>query len=846
MLLASAASTQPSNNVDLVSTLHMHWDAYRIAMRGNIACIAAEESGVVFMDVSDPTAPVEVGYYQTLQEASGIAVQGNFAYVTVDIDGTIVLDISDASMPILVGGSDTPARAVGITVYGDYAYELNWSGGFRILDITDPTYPIQVGALNTPGDSEDIVIAGDYAYMANGDLLIIDVSDPTSPVIVGTYLTPGDSRGVDVSGDRAFVVDYFEGMFVVDISDPTAPVGAGWFGGTEHAVDIKILNDLAYISDGYAGMRIVDVSDPSAPVQISFYDVYGFVWDMAIADGIAYIAGDTGGLRVFDVTDPYLPVEIGYYNLITGTVSDVGVSGNYAFIPDDDAGIQIIDMSDPSESFVASNYDMQYRHTIFINENYAYLDFHSPGYGFCVLDISNPLAPVEIVVYDSLDGSAHDFAISGDLLYVACGAVGLYIMDVSNPSEPVEVGRATPGWSSSVAVQGNYAYLADPWDGPRPHYNSLMIIDVSDPAAPTLLTEFDVGLDGASDVAVRGDYVYQACMSDGLNIIDVSNPAEPFIVGVFDQQYGEATNIELFGNYAFLSYNLLGMRVLDISDPTNPYQVGFFDSPGHAYKTVRFGDYVCLADKDYFHILDHTAATSPISSYLDLTGINTIIPAGGGTLSYDAHFVYGLPYPTPGLAYWAIVETPMGTELGPFVIQPQFTAFPGMDMTVPFSHQVPAGLPAAIYTYFGHVGIFPTTALQDSFTFIKEGAALSESFNWSDVDISSWQTSNGFAQLATNGEPVTGQPTSYSLEAAYPNPFNPSTSISVNLPESAELEVAVYNVVGQLVTSLADGQHIAGQHVFTFDGHDLASGVYLVQATVPGKLNEVQKIVLMK
>jgi len=49
-----------------------------------------------------------------------------------------------------------------------------------------------------------------------------------------------------------------------------------------------------------------------------------------------------------------------------------------------------------------------------------------------------------------------------------------------------------------------------------------------------------------------------------------------------------------------------------------------------------------------------------------------------------------------------------------------------------------------------------------------------------------------------------------------------------------------------MVTELANGRLTAGQHTLTFDGSNLASGIYFINASVPGKLNETQKVVLMK
>ncbi|GBE30264.1 hypothetical protein BMS3Bbin04_01296 [bacterium BMS3Bbin04] len=95
-------------------------------------------------------------------------------------------------------------------------------------------------------------------------------------------------------------------------------------------------------------------------------------------------------------------------------------------------------------------------------------------------------------------------------------------------------------------------------------------------------------------------------------------------------------------------------------------------------------------------------------------------------------------------------------------------------------------------------------------------------------------------------EDITSIPTDYVFDEIYPNPFNPTATISIALPKPSELQVNVFNTVGQEVTVLADGQYNQGYQQFTFDATGLSSGIYFVQAIVPGQMNEMRKIVYMK
>ncbi|MCL5737508.1 MAG: T9SS type A sorting domain-containing protein [Bacteroidetes bacterium] len=88
-------------------------------------------------------------------------------------------------------------------------------------------------------------------------------------------------------------------------------------------------------------------------------------------------------------------------------------------------------------------------------------------------------------------------------------------------------------------------------------------------------------------------------------------------------------------------------------------------------------------------------------------------------------------------------------------------------------------------------------------------------------------------------------PTSFALSQNYPNPFNPTTTISYDLPTRTNVTLMVYNVLGQMVATLVNGEQTAGEHRATFDGSRFASGTYfyVLQA---GSFRSVQKMMLVK
>ena len=88
-------------------------------------------------------------------------------------------------------------------------------------------------------------------------------------------------------------------------------------------------------------------------------------------------------------------------------------------------------------------------------------------------------------------------------------------------------------------------------------------------------------------------------------------------------------------------------------------------------------------------------------------------------------------------------------------------------------------------------------------------------------------------------------PTGYSLDQNYPNPFNPTTTIRYTLPLSGRVSVRVFNILGQLVTTLVDGNQVAGTYQATFNASSLSSGIYFYRIE-SGKYVAVKKMMLLK
>ncbi len=104
---------------------------------------------------------------------------------------------------------------------------------------------------------------------------------------------------------------------------------------------------------------------------------------------------------------------------------------------------------------------------------------------------------------------------------------------------------------------------------------------------------------------------------------------------------------------------------------------------------------------------------------------------------------------------------------------------------------------------------------------------------------------DNMGQTGVEDEVVTEIPQQFSLSSAYPNPFNSQTSVSVNVPIASSFELSVFNVNGQLIESLHNGQGSIGNHRFVWDAGNVSAGVYFMTLNWNNG-STVQKVVLVK
>lgn len=209
------------------------------------------------------------------------------------------------------------------------------------------------------------------------------------------------------------------------------------------------------------------------------------------------------------------------------------------------------------------------------------------------------------------------------------------------------------------------------------------------------------------------------------------------------------------------------------------------------------------------------------------------IPGNGGTFDYE-FLLDNTGTTTAFIDVWMVATLPNGSDYQ-VALKPDVTIPAGVSVLRELTQNVPSNAPAGNYVYHGYAGNHPNIVYaEDSFPFTKlAGDGLVNPDNsW---NLYGWD-GLGFA---------VDIPDVFAMHGAYPNPFNPETTIDFDVPETGMVQLIIYDIQGREVARLADGVYPAGYHQASFNASVLSSGVYFARF-IAADYNRTQKLLLVK
>ena len=213
-----------------------------------------------------------------------------------------------------------------------------------------------------------------------------------------------------------------------------------------------------------------------------------------------------------------------------------------------------------------------------------------------------------------------------------------------------------------------------------------------------------------------------------------------------------------------------------------------------------------------------------------------IIPPGGGYIYFRIE-IENMTSEAVEFDIWTEVVPPQRPVISPLSLRRNVSIPAGGNIVRSILQVITSRAPPGYYTYVCNVGAFPGTVLHsDDFDFVKSYTGGEAGIDHNEQDIQGWFGDESSSSI---------QHSSFSIHNSYPNPFNASTVISFELRDASFIKLAVYDISGREVVVLIEGFYPAGIHENTFDGTELASGVYFAMLEAGG-MKQVRKLLLVK
>lgn len=613
ILFAPLPAAGQGENVEVVGHIDLGGNPWDLHVTNDLAYVrnTSPTGTVQIIDVSDPSSPTFVNSFRAIDDGGNIQVEGNRAYLALPW-GFQIFDVTDRLNPTLLGDYITTDNLIGLYVSSGFAYYGGWDR-FVVTDVSDPSSVSIVGASSAfvidVDDAKGNIVYGTIS-MPSANMVIYDVTNPAQP-IRASVSSPGVSSSVfDVEEESGYayclgnvsVADSTIRLTSYDVSNPYSPTIASWVDLPPNPgvtppwyTDFSISDGLAYVVSEKI-VHVVDVANPGAPARVGWFQP-GIPRRVYTTGGFAYVVSDNG-LWILQ----YDPQNVAP-NAPTGLQASDGseadrISLRWNASPGADEyrvyrSTSLVGTKTAVSGWIAANsFDdlaanpaVTYYYWVKARNAVGESDYSAPDTGWRMPQ--SPMNMTWVGGYDIGDVAFNVF-VRDNLAYVAASQ-GLYIVDVSDPASPTLRGarNAIGGEAFTIDVAGNVAYLGVT-------ERALATVDVSDPAAPSL-PSFVTAANSMPDVHVLGNLLYTAGGA-ALQIYDLTDPMSPNVIGQHFTSM-QATGVFPLGDRVYVAAGPnLGLLIFDVSEPTTPSVIGSYATPGWAFDVWVENDVAYVTD----------------------------------------------------------------------------------------------------------------------------------------------------------------------------------------------------------------------------------------------------------
>ncbi len=801
-------------------------------------------SGILFsqniqIDNIRPIAHVDIG---SCNDIWGYTDPDGHEFALVGhTSGTYIFDVStNPHEPIEVGFFSGPnVTHRDLKVHEHYCYSINDDapGGIDIINLEDPFNPTFVGTYNTTFDrGHNIFIADGYAYVfgantGNRGCRILDLTDPENPLEVGSWEGAYFHDGY-VKNDTLYGCDLYNGsLYIVDVSDKTNPTTMVEYNYSNygcHSVWVSDDSKYAITADEKNGgyINIFDIQDFSNINHLSTWHPNEAnvsnesAHNVFFKDDLLYISYYVYGTRIVDMSDPSNPIEVGYYDFYPGQSGLY--SGNWGTYPYTANGLIYSTDFSGNGLFVMSYPYMGEVEFEELNDNE---------------DTASPIS-LDVEIEESADYSIDYYTLQ--LFWGLNGVITDSAMMSASGGNNYS-GSITP--SGEVGIMQYYVAF-ETTSGSR----------VTKPyGAPFSTFSFNIGSDQIPPVVhslsdledqfyPNGAYDVHIVTSDNIGIGHVELQWQ---IGNGDIQSTTCSESALSGVYeGILTYS-------DVEPGTIiTYWTTITDASSMANETV--------SDSKVFSIAEnYTLGDFENANALDRWNLGE-----WGRQFVNAELRYALN-DSPQSLYEPNADNPC------YLIEPlDLTYFDHAYLTFISGEMIESGDYGLLQFKRGENGTWQTKLTVNGLDVVEQRYVdLDNYLNENEVYIRLLFTSDEneesigwfvddihlvlnqvMPEVVIDDEII--MPNILTLNPAYPNPFNPTTVISYNLPQAGFVNLKVYDLMGREIRNLTSGFENAGMNSAMWDAKDnqgniVSSGVYIYRLEAAGQAQS-NKLILLK
>ncbi|RLT95969.1 LVIVD repeat-containing protein [Ketobacter sp.] len=516
----------------------------------------------------------------------------------------------------MVASADPGGWFFDIEIQDHLAFIADTRFGLRVYDISQSEELQEIGSLSMNSTGRDIALYGDYAFVSARDRLhIVDITVPQAPRILNT-LKLTDVHSISITGQNLIVSDGVNGVLIYSIINPDNPFIFRSYPASLEAhkavLDGNILYAL-FINTEIPSpeskpdkLLVVDISQSDSN-DIYFGDIDGR--HLTLLPEHLYVTSPRG-ITVFDRSRPDTLVQVGHLEL-DFAITNAVLGDDEIYLLQHGGDIQVVDikqLANPSLLTRISTPTLTY--SAAIKEQRLFVAAGPSGLLSMELDkladpISRPIISENRFVRSTW--ANNDRLFSHELDY------GIEVLDISRPSTPKHSAKYEDPERhiSGITPHNGIAYLTL-------YGNGVQALDFSDPTAPTLLAEYDVGAQAYS-ILIDGNVAYIDFEDQGLHVVDISDPAQMMTIGRMES-IGQILRSTKIGDYLYSALGPGGLAIIDVNNPTDPQLIAVTDDLGQVLSVARLGDFAYVATRDSgIHVLDVSSPAEPsLATTIDL------------------------------------------------------------------------------------------------------------------------------------------------------------------------------------------------------------------------------------